>query len=132
LLVRPWLLAALAGDPQYLSHLVVTVLVTAGVIWPTLRRHQVSTTRRTATHASLRLLYSTATLISAHTPGGMFWKYFVSVLAHGGRWKLSAGLAWCHGLLLQVGWPHPPPMPPYALLYASGKGFLQECCQLMA
>jgi hypothetical protein len=99
-------MAALTYDPSYLYHLVSALLVTACVIWPALRQQQVSAARRTATCASLRLLYSAATLHSAPLAEGLH-RQFLLYMAQGGRWKVSAALAWCHGLLLQVGWPVP-------------------------
>jgi hypothetical protein len=103
--VHPCRLAALQYDPLYLYQLVATTLLTTYVIWPTLRRRPVPAGRRNAIITGMRLLYCAATITSAHLPRGLFRRFVVSILGPGGRWKRSASLAWCHAVLLQVGWP---------------------------
>jgi hypothetical protein len=104
--VRPWLLLALQNDPHFLYHMVSAAALTACVIGPALRSRPVSTTWRAASHTSLRLLHAATSLHSASLPGGVYRQYILSMLAQGGRWKVLASAAWCHGLLLQVGGPH--------------------------
>jgi hypothetical protein len=105
-LVRPWLLLALQHDPHFLYHMVSAAALMACVIGPALRSQPVSTTWRAASHTSLRVLHSATSLHSASLPGGVYRQYVLSMLAQGGRWKVFASVAWCHGLLLQVGGPH--------------------------
>jgi hypothetical protein len=52
---------------------------------------------------AVRLLFWTTSLVSVHTPGGLFRQHFTSSAIKGVQWKLSVGVAWCHGLLLPVG-----------------------------